>query len=82
VGPSVDDGDIGDAVSGGIVILTGEVNSYAQKWNAARAIERGFEGKEAWPTRYMSAPVTSTTTPTSLQRRRPLHGTHFCPPKR
>jgi osmotically-inducible protein OsmY len=38
--PSVDDADIGDAVSGGIVTLTGEVKSYAQKWNAARAIER------------------------------------------
>jgi osmotically-inducible protein OsmY len=38
--PSVDDRDIGDAVSGGIVTLTGKVNSYAQKWNAARAIER------------------------------------------
>lgn len=38
--PSVDAGQVGDAVKDGIVTLTGEVDSYAQKWNAERATER------------------------------------------
>lgn len=38
--PSVDAHQIGVAVSDGIVTLTGEVASYAQRWNAERAVER------------------------------------------
>jgi osmotically-inducible protein OsmY len=38
--PSFDAGRVGQAVESGIVTLTGEVDSYAQKWNAERAIER------------------------------------------
>src|SRR6266567_95197 len=38
--PSVDERRIGVAVSDGIVTLTGEVRSYAEKWNAERAVER------------------------------------------
>jgi osmotically-inducible protein OsmY len=38
--PSVDARLIGVAVTDGIVTLTGEVSSFAQKWNAERAAER------------------------------------------
>jgi osmotically-inducible protein OsmY len=38
--PSVDARQIGVTVKDGIVTLTGEVTSYAQKWNAERAAER------------------------------------------
>jgi osmotically-inducible protein OsmY len=38
--PSVDEGRIGVAVADGIVTLTGEVGSFAAKWNAERAVER------------------------------------------
>ena len=38
--PSVDARQIGVIVKDGIVTLTGEVTSYAQKWNAERAAER------------------------------------------
>jgi osmotically-inducible protein OsmY len=38
--PSVDERQIGVAVSDGIVTLTGEVRSFAEKWNAERAVER------------------------------------------
>jgi osmotically-inducible protein OsmY len=37
---SVDAKAVGDAVDDGIVTLTGEVKSYADKWNAERATER------------------------------------------
>jgi osmotically-inducible protein OsmY len=38
--PSLDERRIGVAVSDGIVTLTGEVRSFAEKWNAERAVER------------------------------------------
>jgi osmotically-inducible protein OsmY len=38
--PSVDERRIGVAVTDGIVTLTGHVSSYAEKWNAERAVER------------------------------------------
>lgn len=38
--PSVDERRIGVAVSDGIVTLSGEVTSFAEKWNAERAVER------------------------------------------
>jgi osmotically-inducible protein OsmY len=38
--PSVDAHRIGVAVTDGIVTLTGEVKSFAEKWNAERAVER------------------------------------------
>jgi osmotically-inducible protein OsmY len=38
--PSVDERRIGVAVLDGIVTLTGEVSSYAERWNAERAVER------------------------------------------
>jgi osmotically-inducible protein OsmY len=38
--PSVDARRIGVSVSDGIVTLTGEVSTFAQKWNAERAVER------------------------------------------
>jgi osmotically-inducible protein OsmY len=38
--PSVDAGHIAVAVKDGIVTLTGEVKSYAERWNAERAVER------------------------------------------
>jgi osmotically-inducible protein OsmY len=38
--PSVDERRIGVAVMDGIVTLTGEVSSYAERWNAERAVER------------------------------------------
>jgi osmotically-inducible protein OsmY len=38
--PSVDAREIGVAVKDGIVTLTGEVRSFAEKWNAERAVER------------------------------------------
>lgn len=38
--PSVDERSIGVAVRDGIVTLTGEVGSFAEKWNAERAVER------------------------------------------
>lgn len=38
--PSVDERRIGVAVRDGIVTLTGHVGSYAEKWNAERAVER------------------------------------------
>jgi osmotically-inducible protein OsmY len=38
--PSVDERQIGVAVKDGIVTLTGAVKSYAEKWNADRAVER------------------------------------------
>lgn len=38
--PSVDARQIGVTVTDGIVTLTGEVSSYAHKWNAERAAER------------------------------------------
>jgi osmotically-inducible protein OsmY len=44
--PSVDARRIGVAVDNGVVTLTGEVGSYAQKWKAERAVER-VEGVRA-----------------------------------
>jgi osmotically-inducible protein OsmY len=38
--PSVDERRIGVSVTDGIVTLTGQVGSYAEKWNAERAVER------------------------------------------
>jgi osmotically-inducible protein OsmY len=38
--PSVDERRIGVAVLDGIVTLTGEVGSFAERWNAERAVER------------------------------------------
>jgi osmotically-inducible protein OsmY len=38
--PSVDERRIGVSVTDGIVTLTGQVDSYAEKWNAERAVER------------------------------------------
>jgi osmotically-inducible protein OsmY len=38
--PSVDERQIGVAVKDGIVIISGNVSSYAEKWNAERAVER------------------------------------------
>ena len=38
--PSIDARKIGVAVEDGIVTLTGEVPSFAEKWNAERAVER------------------------------------------
>jgi osmotically-inducible protein OsmY len=38
--PSVDERRIGVAARDGIVTLTGHVSSYAEKWNAERAVER------------------------------------------
>ena len=38
--PSVDERRIGVAVVDGIVTLTGEVSSYAERWNVERAVER------------------------------------------
>ncbi|SEI05483.1 Osmotically-inducible protein OsmY, contains BON domain [Methylobacterium sp. 275MFSha3.1] len=38
--PSLDAGDIGVAVSGGVVTLTGHVGSYAEKVEAERAVRR------------------------------------------
>jgi osmotically-inducible protein OsmY len=38
--PSVDERQIGVAVSDAVVTLTGEVGSLAEKWNAERAVER------------------------------------------
>lgn len=38
--PSVDPADIGVAASDGIVALSGQVKSYAEKWSAVRAAER------------------------------------------
>jgi osmotically-inducible protein OsmY len=38
--PSIDDRKIGVAVEDGIVTLTGEVSTFAEKWNAERAVER------------------------------------------
>jgi len=38
--PSIDARKIGIAVEDGIVTLTGEVPSFAEKWNAERAVER------------------------------------------
>jgi len=38
--PSIDARKIGVAVEDGIVTLTGEVSSFAEKWNAERAAER------------------------------------------
>jgi osmotically-inducible protein OsmY len=38
--PSVDARKIGVSVTDGVVTLTGEVSSYAERWNAERAVER------------------------------------------
>src|SRR5579862_9513370 len=38
--PSVDAHRIGVAVEDGVVTLTGEVKSYAEKWKAERTVER------------------------------------------
>ena len=38
--PSLDERRIGVSVDGGIVTLTGEVNSYAERWKAERTVER------------------------------------------
>jgi osmotically-inducible protein OsmY len=38
--PSVDERRIGVSVIDGIVTLTGDVGSYAERWNAERAVER------------------------------------------
>jgi osmotically-inducible protein OsmY len=38
--PSVDERKIGVAVKDGIVTISGTVSSYAEKWNAERAVER------------------------------------------
>jgi osmotically-inducible protein OsmY len=38
--PSIDAGRIGVAVEDGVVTLMGDVRSYAEKWNAQRAVER------------------------------------------
>jgi osmotically-inducible protein OsmY len=38
--PSVDERRVGVAVGDGVVTLTGEIGSYAEKWNAERAVER------------------------------------------
>jgi osmotically-inducible protein OsmY len=38
--PSVDAGHIGGTASDGVITLTGEVNTYAERWNAERATER------------------------------------------
>ncbi len=38
--PSVDERQIGVAVKDGIVTISGKVSSYAEKWNAERAVER------------------------------------------
>ena len=38
--PSIDARKIGVAVEDGIVTLTGEVSTFAEKWNAERAVER------------------------------------------
>ena len=38
--PSVDAAQIGVEVKGGVVTLTGHVNSYPEKWNAERAAQR------------------------------------------
>lgn len=38
--PTVDSGQVGVAVEDGVVTLTGEVRSYAEKWHAERAAER------------------------------------------
>jgi osmotically-inducible protein OsmY len=38
--PSVDERRVGVAVSDGIVTLSGAVGSFAEKWNAERAVER------------------------------------------
>jgi osmotically-inducible protein OsmY len=38
--PSVDERRIGVSVQDGIVTLTGEVSSYAERWKAERAVER------------------------------------------
>ena len=38
--PSIDERRIGVAVADGVVTLTGEVNSYAEKWKAERTVER------------------------------------------
>ena len=38
--PSVDAGHIGHSASDGVITLTGEVNTYAERWNAERATER------------------------------------------
>jgi osmotically-inducible protein OsmY len=38
--PSLDERRIGVSVDGGIVTLTGEVDSYAERWKAERTVER------------------------------------------
>jgi len=38
--PSLDDDQIGIAVRGGVVTLTGTVPNFAQKWSAVKAVER------------------------------------------
>lgn len=38
--PTIDGGQIGTAVEAGVVTLSGEVRSYAEKWHAERAVER------------------------------------------
>ena len=38
--PSVDAGHVGGTASDGVITLTGEVNTYAERWNAERAAER------------------------------------------
>ncbi|HUJ64983.1 MAG TPA: BON domain-containing protein [Acidimicrobiales bacterium] len=43
--PSVDQGRIGVSVVDGVATLTGEVSSYAEKWNTERAVERVAGGK-------------------------------------
>jgi len=45
-GPTVDAGEIGVSAQDGIVALSGNVKSFAEKWSAVRATER-VEGVRA-----------------------------------
>lgn len=66
--PAADERNLGVNVARGVVTLSGDVNSYIDKWNAERAVER-VRGVRGIANEIRVLPVGSAATVRSRRRR-------------